>query len=100
MTLKERLELENLESLGLITGAKDEKGKLLSAPEVWKKKEVRTNTSLVYKQSKFQLFREEAEGYAKLITVLNNFGASPLCFGASLRANLGLFSAASPLPLI
>ena len=35
------------------------------------------NTAQLYKQSKFQLFREEAEGYAKLITVLNNFGADP-----------------------
>jgi hypothetical protein len=40
----------------------------------WKKKEVRVNTKLVYTQQKFNLLREESEGYSKLITALAAFG--------------------------
>ncbi|XP_068661475.1 THO complex subunit 2-like isoform X2 [Aristolochia californica] len=35
-----------------------------------KAKEVRVNTRLLYQQTKFNLLREESEGYAKLITLL------------------------------
>ena len=42
----------------------------------WKKKEVRINTRLVYTQNKFNLLREESEGYSKLITALAEFGRS------------------------
>ncbi|CAM8983263.1 unnamed protein product [Rhodiola kirilowii] len=35
-----------------------------------KGKEVRVNTRLLYQQTKFNLLREESEGYAKLITLL------------------------------
>ncbi|KAL8105802.1 THO complex subunit 2 isoform X3 [Apium graveolens] len=35
-----------------------------------KSKEVRVNTRLLYQQTKFNLLREESEGYAKLITLL------------------------------
>ncbi|KAK9115903.1 hypothetical protein Sjap_014850 [Stephania japonica] len=35
-----------------------------------KAKEVRVNTRLLYQQTKFNLLREESEGYAKLVTVL------------------------------
>lgn len=40
--------------------------------------QVRVNTALYYKQSKYQNVREEPEGFAKLITVVNNFGAAAL----------------------
>ena len=33
----------------------------------WSKKMIRFNTSLLYKQQKFNLLREESEGYSKLI---------------------------------
>lgn len=59
----------------MITG---EKGGQQGAAEAWRKKEVRVNTALYYKQSKYQNAREEPEGFAKLITVLNNFGAAAL----------------------
>ena len=36
------------------------------------------NTKLVYNQQKYNLLREESEGYAKVLTVLNNFGATAL----------------------
>uniref|UniRef100_A0A2P2MC31 THO complex subunit 2 N-terminal domain-containing protein n=1 Tax=Rhizophora mucronata TaxID=61149 RepID=A0A2P2MC31_RHIMU len=35
-----------------------------------KGKEVRVNTRLLYQQTKFNLLREESEGYAKLVTLL------------------------------
>ncbi|XP_059649799.1 THO complex subunit 2 [Cornus florida] len=35
-----------------------------------KSKEVRVNTRLLYQQTKFNLLREECEGYAKLVTLL------------------------------
>ncbi|KAF9623440.1 hypothetical protein IFM89_003024 [Coptis chinensis] len=35
-----------------------------------KAKEVRVNTRLLYQQTKFNLLREESEGYAKLVTIL------------------------------
>lgn len=72
-TLKEQSELEFLEALGLIS---NEKGQPEGAADFWRKKEVRINTAMFYKQNKYQNLREEPEGFAKLITVVNNFGAS------------------------
>ncbi|XP_010271209.1 PREDICTED: THO complex subunit 2 isoform X2 [Nelumbo nucifera] len=39
-----------------------------------KAKEVRVNTRLLYQQTKFNLLREESEGYAKLVTLLCRSG--------------------------
>ncbi|XP_020095174.1 THO complex subunit 2-like isoform X2 [Ananas comosus] len=39
-----------------------------------KTKEVRVNTRLLYRQTKFNLLREESEGYAKLVTLLYQGG--------------------------
>lgn len=36
------------------------------------KKIIRVNTGLVYKQQKYNLFREETEGYSKIVTTLTN----------------------------
>ena len=41
----------------------------------WRKKEIQKNTRHVYTQRKFNLLREESEGYAKLVTLLNQAGA-------------------------
>ncbi|RMX55597.1 hypothetical protein pdam_00001751, partial [Pocillopora damicornis] len=57
--LKERLEVETLDSLGIIQSTK-----------AFNQKYVRTKTKLFYKQQKFNLVREESEGYAKLVTEL------------------------------
>ncbi|KAJ4960752.1 hypothetical protein NE237_020662 [Protea cynaroides] len=40
-----------------------------------KAKEVRVNTRLLYQQTKFNLLREESEGYAKLVTLLCQSGS-------------------------
>ncbi|KAJ3060344.1 THO complex subunit 2, partial [Quaeritorhiza haematococci] len=57
--MRERLEVEFLETAGLIPSHK-----------AFSKKVIRTNTALLYKQTKFNLLREESEGYSKLITEL------------------------------
>ena len=44
----------------------------------WHKKNIRVNTKAVYQQYKFNLLREESEGFAKLVTVLNRVGAASL----------------------
>eukprot|EP01034_Spumella_vulgaris_P042821 gene42821-53131_t len=41
------------------------------------KKVIRLNTGLVYKQQKYNLLREETEGYSKLLVVLNNMPLYP-----------------------
>ncbi|OWF53939.1 THO complex subunit 2-like isoform X2 [Mizuhopecten yessoensis] len=58
--LKERLDQELLESCGLIPSKLQ-----------FQQKYVKTKTKLYYKQQKFNLLREESEGYAKLVTELN-----------------------------
>ncbi|KAJ8298480.1 hypothetical protein KUTeg_025011 [Tegillarca granosa] len=58
--LKERLDQETLENIGLIPS------KL-----TFQQKYVKTKTKLYYKQQKFNLLREESEGYSKLISELN-----------------------------
>ncbi|KAJ3348195.1 THO complex subunit 2 [Kappamyces sp. JEL0680] len=58
--LLERLESDLLEAVQLIPDAK-----------ALEKKMVRMRTSLLYKQTKFNLLREESEGYSKLVVALN-----------------------------
>ncbi|KAJ1286808.1 hypothetical protein BS78_03G380500 [Paspalum vaginatum] len=50
----------------------------LKGPEL-KSKEVRVNTRLLYQQTKFNLLREESEGYAKLVTLLCQVGSDVGC---------------------
>ena len=44
----------------------------------FRKRQVRLNTSLLYRQQKFNLLREESEGYSKLIVTLISFSPSTL----------------------
>ncbi|KAK9839458.1 hypothetical protein WJX81_003560 [Elliptochloris bilobata] len=46
--------------------------------EIWRRKEVKENTRANLTQRKFNLMREESEGFAKLFTALNRFGAEAL----------------------
>ncbi|CAL9126100.1 unnamed protein product [Musa textilis] len=48
-----------------------------------KAKEVRVNTRLLYQQTKFNLLREESEGYAKLVTLLCQGGLEVMSKNAS-----------------
>jgi hypothetical protein len=42
--------------------------------DIWRKKEIKANTRRVYTQKKFNLLREESEGYSKLVTLLSQAG--------------------------
>ncbi|XP_037040201.1 THO complex subunit 2 isoform X2 [Bradysia coprophila] len=57
--LKERLEIDTLQDVGTIKN------------KTFYTKFIKVKTKLYYKQRRFNLFREESEGYAKLITELN-----------------------------
>lgn len=59
--LYERLEADTLEA-----------AKVLQSAEAFTRKLVRMNTSLLYKQQKYNLLREESEGFAKLVCILKN----------------------------
>ncbi|XP_075972929.1 THO complex subunit 2-like protein isoform X2 [Anticarsia gemmatalis] len=57
--LKERLEIDTLQDVGTLKN------------KTFYTKFIKIKTKLYYKQRKFNLFREESEGYAKLIVELN-----------------------------
>ena len=57
---------------------------LLCAAGIWKEDEtvykgrlIKLNTQLMYRQQKYNLLREESEGYSKLITLLNSLPPPP-----------------------
>ena len=88
--LMERCEGEFLELVELIPSAamykkKEARSAAIACIGSWKRGlharsllQVRVNTKLVYNQQKYNLLREESEGYAKVLTVLNNFGTTAL----------------------
>ncbi|XP_017009765.2 THO complex subunit 2 isoform X3 [Drosophila takahashii] len=57
--LKERLEIDTLQEAGIVKN------------KSFYSKFIKVKTKLYYKQRRFNLFREESEGFAKLITELN-----------------------------
>ncbi|XP_044748967.1 THO complex subunit 2 isoform X1 [Coccinella septempunctata] len=57
--LKERLEIDTLQEVGILKN------------RAFYSKFIKVKTKLYYKQKKFNLFREECEGFSKLITELN-----------------------------
>ncbi|XP_063912799.1 THO complex subunit 2 isoform X3 [Zophobas morio] len=57
--LKERLEIDSLQEVGILKN------------KTFYSKFIKVKTKLYYKQRKFNLFREECEGFAKLQTELN-----------------------------
>ncbi|RKO91960.1 transcription factor/nuclear export subunit protein 2-domain-containing protein, partial [Blyttiomyces helicus] len=59
--MKERLEESMLQGIGLVTELK-----------IFQRKVIRANTALLYKQVKFNLLREETEGFSKLLVELLN----------------------------
>ncbi|XP_018897836.2 THO complex subunit 2 isoform X2 [Bemisia tabaci] len=62
--LKERLEIDSLQEMKVLNNRN------------FYTKFIKVKTKLYYKQRKFNLFREESEGYAKLITELNQEDSS------------------------
>ncbi|XP_070553830.1 THO complex subunit 2-like isoform X2 [Ptychodera flava] len=82
--VKERFDLETLESVGLIQSQKQ-----------FNQRYVKLKTKLFYKQQKFNLLREANEGYAKLVTELKqnvpNDGASGVIL-ENIKSLIGYFS--------
>ncbi|KAL4451471.1 hypothetical protein ABPG75_007133 [Micractinium tetrahymenae] len=70
---------------------------LVVSKELWRKKEIRSHTKHVYQQRKFNMLREESEGYAKLATLLNQRAAGCLTDDtvpavlAEMKALIGYF---------
>ncbi|XP_064404641.1 THO complex subunit 2-like isoform X2 [Halichondria panicea] len=82
--LKERLEMETLEQVSLVPSARN-----------FNQKYVKTKTKLFYKQQKFNLFREENEGYSKLVVELGHeerpLAAAPAMLD-NIRSLIGRFN--------
>lgn len=65
--LKQRLDIPLLQLSGIFTA---------QASTIWTRTEARTKTSLLYKQQKYNLLREESEGYSKLeVELLSSMGS-------------------------
>jgi THO complex subunit 2 len=82
--LKERLDMDTLELAGLIPSKSN-----------YNQKYVKTKTKLFYKQQKFNLYREESEGYSKLISELGHeslIGVPPNKVLDSIKSLIGRFS--------
>ena len=62
--MKERLQTELLNRLGVNVS-------------MWEKREIKLRTKMYFVQSKFNLMREESEGYAKLAVALTKFCGAP-----------------------
>lgn len=79
--LMERLSDETLEQISLISSHMQTRTRY-----------VRIKTRLFYKQQKFNLLREESEGYAKLIVDLSNapLGSAEVCI-THVRSLIGYF---------
>ena len=61
---KQRLDFELLEAAQVISDA-----------SAWSKRQIRINTSQLYKQHRFNLWREESEGYSRLMVTLNQLAS-------------------------
>ncbi|CAB4015508.1 THO complex subunit 2-like [Paramuricea clavata] len=81
--LKERIDVETLDSLGLIQSTKGFNSKF-----------VKIKTKLFYKQQKFNLLREESEGYSKLITELGQEmdSINHIAFLQNIKSLIGRFN--------
>lgn len=78
--MKERLEIDTLQDCNL-----------LKAKKVFYTRFIKVKTKLFYKQQKFNLLREESEGYAKLITELNQNVNDTINPAYLLQVNLQYF---------
>lgn len=78
--LKERLEIETLETL-----------KLIAKKEAFNQKLIKIKTRLFYKQQKFNLLREESEGYSKLIIELAQSKLDPKIL-ENIQSLIGCFN--------
>ena len=80
-TLKERMVVDTLGEAGILTNAK----KFFNSI-------IKQKTKLFYKQQKYNLLREESEGYAKLITELSNPDFNPEELIQRIKSIIGFFN--------
>ncbi|VEN60685.1 unnamed protein product [Callosobruchus maculatus] len=81
--LKERLEIDTLQEVGVLKN------------NTFYSKFIKVKTKLYYKQRKFNLFREECEGFAKLVTELNkefNENTDPNELVGTVQSLIGCFN--------
>ncbi|KAK9502579.1 hypothetical protein O3M35_011328 [Rhynocoris fuscipes] len=76
---RERLEFETLAEFNMIV-------------KTFHTKFIKIKTKLYYKQNKFNLFREENEGYSKLIMQLHKIDSKPETIVSNIRSLNGCFS--------
>ncbi|KAF0296371.1 THO complex subunit 2 [Amphibalanus amphitrite] len=81
--LRERMEVESFPHIGVVKN-----------PKAFNSKFIKLKTKLYYKQRKFNLFREESEGYAKLLVELNQdqSSSSPEHMLEVIKAIIGCFN--------
>jgi hypothetical protein len=63
-------------------------------PELTKKRAVKINTRILYRQEKFNILREETEGYSKLFTILSAMpppNKDPSAYIRQVEATIGCF---------
>ncbi|VVC38245.1 THO complex, subunitTHOC2, C-terminal,THO complex subunit 2, N-terminal domain,THO complex [Cinara cedri] len=77
--LKERLEIDSLKDIKLLNN-------------IFSTKFIKIKTKLFYKQRKYNLFREESEGYSKLITELNSDNMDPKIMLEIIKSLIGCFN--------
>ncbi|XP_050521720.1 THO complex subunit 2 isoform X2 [Daktulosphaira vitifoliae] len=77
--LKERLEIESLKDIKLLNN-------------VFSTKFIKIKTKLFYKQRKYNLFREESEGFSKLVTELNSDNMDPKVMLEIIKSLIGCFN--------
>ncbi|KAK3925484.1 THO complex subunit 2 [Frankliniella fusca] len=79
--LKERAEIDTLQEVGILRNRN------------FYTKFIKVKTKLYYKQRKFNLFREESEGYAKLIVELNQgLSGDPVVTLEAIKSLIGCFN--------
>ncbi|XP_003246335.1 THO complex subunit 2 isoform X1 [Acyrthosiphon pisum] len=77
--LKERLEIDSLKDIKLLNN-------------IFSTKFIKIKTKLFYKQRKYNLFREESEGYSKLVTELNSDNMDPKIMVEIIKSLIGCFN--------
>lgn len=95
--MKELLELQYLKQIDCMERLDPElllKLDFISSVELFQRKQIRVNTSLLYKQQRYNLLREDSEGYSHLIAMMEyyiNYNNGSIQFNDKLTNLIGYF---------